>query len=82
VENLWSGRIDPRERLVKSTGAGTAFVVLGLGALIISLRSHGFTVLGIVFLFVGACLLISAAISYRLSKRLGLLEETAAGANE
>jgi hypothetical protein len=71
LEDLWSRRVNAKERIIRSMQGGVVLTVLGL-ALAVTRRTLG---PGVVVLALGAGLLISAAVSFRLSKKLGLLQE-------
>ena len=78
LEGLWSQRMNAKERIIRSMQGGVVLTVLGLGALGLSIRNHGMVFPGALVLALGAGFLISTAISYRLSKKLGLLQEQSA----
>jgi len=75
LEGLWSQQVNARERIVRSMRGGVVLTVLGLGVLGLSIRNHGMIIPGALVFALGAGFLISTAISYRLSKKLGLLQE-------
>ena len=72
LEDLWSQGVNAKERIIRSTRGGVVLTVLGLGALMVR---RTLVVPGVLVLTLGVGLLISAAISYQLSKKFGLLEE-------
>jgi hypothetical protein len=67
--------VNAKERIIKNMQGGVVLTVLGLGALGLSIRNHGMIIPGALVFALGAGFLISTAISYRLSKKLGLLQE-------
>lgn len=76
----------PMSRMMLTIQAGIVLAVAGLGFLFTSLRfsaeaGEGFFGLGMLGLFVGAGLLLSAYASYALSRKLGLLKP-ASSSNE
>ena len=75
LEGLWSQRVNAKERIIRSMQGGVVLTVVGLGALAVSIRNHHMVVPGVLVLTVGAGLLISTAISFRLSKQFGLLQD-------
>lgn len=72
LEDLWSQRVNAKERIIRSAQGGVVLTVLGLGALVVS---HAMRVPGVLVLALGLGFLMSTAISYRLSKQLGLLQD-------
>lgn len=81
LEGLWSQQVNAKERIVRSMRGGVVLTVLGLGVLGLSIRNHGMVIPGALIFALGAGFLISTAVSYRLSKKLGLLQEQS-GAGE
>lgn len=77
LEDLWSQRVNAKERIVRTLQAGVVLTVLGMVVLTVSYRDHGLAFPGALVFALGAGLLISTAISYRVSKKLGLLQEQA-----
>jgi hypothetical protein len=75
LEDLWSQRVNAKERIIRSMQAGVVLTVLGLGMVGLSIRAQGMIFPGALVLALGAGFLISTAISYGLSKKLGLLQE-------
>lgn len=86
MEALSMGSIDspaskgsPTERILGSIQKGIILTLLGLGFLILAWKYHRddpgdvFTVIGVVGLSLGIGFLLSAGVSYRLSKSMGLL---------
>lgn len=61
----------PRYRALRTMRGGITLAVLGLGFLLLTAVRHGFIVPGVLFLALGAGLLISAAASYHYSKKWG-----------
>ena len=80
LEDLWSQRVAAKERVIRSMQSGVVLTVLGLGALGLSMRTPAMLFPGTIILALGAGFLIATAVSYRLSKKLGLLQEQ--GENE
>jgi hypothetical protein len=76
LEGLSSQQGNAKERIVSGMRGGVVLTVLGLGVLGLSIRIHGMVIPGALLLALGAGFLISTAISYRLSKKLGLLPES------
>ena len=66
-----------KEKVLKATTAGVILAVLGLGALfLIPLAGvFGFVYPGVLFLALGLGFLVAAGISYRLSKKWGLIKD-------
>ncbi len=75
LEGLWSQQVNAKERILKAMGAGVVLTVLGLGALGLSWRTGGFLYPGVLSLALGVGFLIATVISYRLSKKWGLLRD-------
>jgi hypothetical protein len=75
LEDLWAQRVNAKERIIRSMRGGVVLTVLGIGALGLSIRNSGMVFPGVLVVALGAGFLISTAISYRLSKKLGLLQE-------
>ena len=67
---------NPYSRILRSITAGTILTFLGIGFLSISSYAggHGFSVFGTISLAIGLGFLVSAGISYFLSKSWGLFE--------
>jgi hypothetical protein len=70
----------PIDRILGSIQKGVILALLGLGFLFLSLRysrldpgAFLFTVVGVIALSLGMGFLVSAGVSYRLSKRFGLI---------
>lgn len=61
----------PRYRVLRHMRGGITLAVLGLGFLLLTALRRGFVVPGVLFLALGAGLLISAAVSYHFSKKWG-----------
>jgi len=72
---LWSQRVDAKHQIIRSMRGGIVLSILGLGALLLSIRTPGLLVVGGLVLAAGIGFLVSAALSYRVSKTLGLLQE-------
>lgn len=64
-------RMGPHYRVLRIMRGGITLAVLGLGFLLLTAVRHGFIVPGVLFLALGAGLLISAAASYHYSKKWG-----------
>ena len=62
-----------KERILKTTRIGTFLTVFGLGLLALSLVKHNLVVAGGILIALGVGFLVSARISYDLSKKLDLL---------
>ena len=86
LEALSMGTVDspaskgsPTERILGSIQKGIILTLLGLGFLFLAWRYHlddpgdVFTVIGVVGLSLGIGFLLSAGVSYRLSRSMGLL---------
>ena len=71
---------NPYSRILRSITAGTILTFLGLGLLSMSSLAggHGFSVFGTIGLAIGLGFLVSAGISYFLSKSWGLFERESA----
>jgi hypothetical protein len=61
----------PRYRILRHMRGGITLAVLGIGFLLLTALRRGFVVPGVLFLALGAGLLISAAVSYHFSKKWG-----------
>jgi hypothetical protein len=59
----------PRYRVLRHLRGGITLAILGLGFLLLTALRRGFVVPGVLFLALGAGLLISAAVSYHFSKK-------------
>ena len=75
LEGLWSEKVNAKDRILQTMRGGVVLTVLGMGALALSWREQGLFVPGAFIAVLGAGLLLSTAISYRLSKNLGLLRD-------
>ena len=71
LQDLAGHRVDAKERIIRGTRFGVVLTVLGLAALLLR---HDLAVPGALVLALGIGLLLSAAISYRLSRHLGVLD--------
>ena len=69
LESFSSHSFGSRERILRSMRGGITVAVLGVGFLLLTPVRHGFVVPGVLFLALGAGLLISAATSYHFSKK-------------
>jgi hypothetical protein len=94
VEALSLGTVDspvskgsPTERILGSIQKGIILTLVGLGFLLLALRFHrdgpgdAFMVIGVVGLSLGIGFLLSAGASYRLSRSMGILANSAAARN-
>ena len=80
----------PHERILRAAQLGTVLVCLGIGLLMLSFFSptlagrgrEAFNAVGTIALSLGVGFVISAAASYRLSGRLGLLSRASDTARE
>src|ERR1700680_8377 len=68
LESLSSHSFGTRERNLRGMRGGITLAVLGIGFLLLTPLRHGFVVPGVIFLALGAGLLISAAAAYHFSK--------------
>jgi hypothetical protein len=68
----------PRERVLRATHVGIVATTLGLGLLMVAehLQAEPLALVGGIALAFGLGYLISSAVSYRLARRLGVLETT------
>jgi hypothetical protein len=78
-DNLVSERVTPASRILGSIQKGAILTALGIGLLILALiyrpaDEGAFTIFGVISLALGAGFLLSAGISYRLSKAWGLFD--------
>jgi hypothetical protein len=69
LESFSSHSFGSRERTLRGMRSGITIAVLGIGFLLLTPLRHGFVVPGVLFLALGAGLLISAAASYHFSKK-------------
>jgi hypothetical protein len=75
LEDLWSERLNAKERILRRLGTGVVLTVLGLGILGLTWKNANLLYLAVLFLALGLGFLISTGVSYRLSKKWGLLRE-------
>jgi hypothetical protein len=61
----------PRYRVLRHMRGGITLALLGVGFLLLTALRRGFVVPGVLFLALGAGLLISAAVTYHFSKKWG-----------
>ena len=69
LESLSSHSFGTRERNLRGMRGGITLAVLGIGFLLLTPLRHGFVVPGVIFLALGAGLLISAAAAYHFAKK-------------
>jgi hypothetical protein len=69
LESLSSRSFGTRERNLRGMRGGITLAVLGIGFLLLTPLRHGFVVPGVIFVALGAGLLISAAASYHFAKK-------------
>ena len=74
LQNFWSTRTDPRERLVKAIGAGLVMTFLGVGLLVLTFKEPEMIIPGVLVVALGVGFLVAGGISYRLSKKLDLMD--------
>jgi hypothetical protein len=79
LKSLTVEGLGPRQRIVRGTERGILCLVIGLVAMMLGwsfpdLRD-GFTIIGAIIAACGIGNLISSAVSYRLSKNFGLLDQ-------
>jgi hypothetical protein len=82
VESPGRALAAPVSRILWSVQAGVILVVVGVGMLLVSQRvipevSEGMWLIGVLTLALGLGFVLSAAVSYNLSRRLGLFEPVA-----
>ncbi len=80
-DSLISDRVTPMSKILGSIQNGTILSILGMGLLFLGVIYRAsdegvFTIFGVIALALGAGFLISAGISYRLSKTWGLFDAT------
>jgi len=75
LEDLWSERLNAKERILRGLGAGVVLTVLGLGILGLSWKTANLLYPAVLFLALGLGFLISTGVSYRLSKKWDLLRD-------
>jgi hypothetical protein len=63
--------LGPRYQVLRGMRGGIILVVVGIGFLLLTGLRHGFVVPGVLFLALGAGLLMSAAAAYHFSKKWG-----------
>lgn len=78
-DSLISDRVTPMSKILGSIQNGTILSILGVGLLFLGMIYRAsdegvFTIFGVIALALGAGFLISAGISYRLSKAWGLFD--------
>jgi len=81
VDSISSDREEPSSGILRSTHRGVILVILAVGCLFLRwyYRSSGenpLLVIGVILLCLGIGFLLSAAVSHRLSRTLGLTERT------
>jgi len=74
LQNFWSTRTDPRERFVKAIGAGLVMTFLGVGFLVLTPKEPGLMIAGVLVVALGVGFLVAGGVSYRLSKKLDLVD--------
>ena len=74
LQNFWSTRTDPRERFVKAIGAGLVMTFLGVGLLVLTFKEPEMIIPGVLVVALGVGFLVAGGISYRLSKKLDLMD--------
>ncbi len=82
LEDLWSERIDARQRVLQTIRKGAFLLVLGLGASVLMVWQPNFVYPAVLILALGIGFLVAAAISYRLSKKWGLIPEWTAASRD
>jgi hypothetical protein len=75
LEDLWSERLNAKERILRRLGTGVVLTVLGLGILGLTWKNANLLYLAVLFLALGLGFLISTGVSYRLSKKWDLLRD-------
>jgi len=80
VDNLSSDREEPANGILRSAHRGIVLIVVGAGCLGL-IRAYGWEnnpllVIGVILLCLGIGFLISAAVSHRLSKALGMRDHS------
>jgi hypothetical protein len=77
LETFSTERVGPTDRILGSIQKGAILSIVGLGSLFLGWRyrvdGDVFTIIGTVLLALGVGFLVSAGVSYRLSKGWGLL---------
>jgi hypothetical protein len=77
LESLSTEKVNPNQRILGSIQTGTVLLMLGFGLLVLGWtygeRFDAFVVLGTVGFTLGLGFLISAVISYRLTRMMGVL---------
>jgi hypothetical protein len=69
LQSLSAQPFGSHERILRGMRGGITVAVLGIGFLLLTPLRHGFVVPGVLFVALGAGLLISAAASYHFSKK-------------
>jgi hypothetical protein len=80
LDSLSVERIGPTDRILGSLQKGAILGIVGLGCLFLGWKHHElFSIIGTLALCLGVGFLLSSAISYRLSKKWGLLSSIGSG---
>lgn len=87
IDSIAMERTHPALRVLRATSVGIVLTAAGIGCRWVATRgfivqdaAEGFAVIGILLISVGLGYLVSAAVSYVLSRSLGLLEQDTASA--
>lgn len=87
IDSIAMERSHPAHRIIRAAQVGVVVGAAGIGCRLIGAQNliapeaaEGFVVLGILLLSIGVGYLVSAAVSYGLSRSLGLFDAQAAGA--
>lgn len=87
IDSIAMERSHPAHRIMRATQVGIVLIAAGIGCRLIGVQTlamgegaEGFAVLGIMLLSVGAGYLVSAAVSFVLSRSFGLFDAESHGA--
>jgi hypothetical protein len=78
LENLGGGSASPKERTLKSLKAGVVLTVLGLGLFALMVKEEDMIFPAVITFSLGLGFLLAAALSARVSKNWGLIEDHSA----
>ncbi len=75
LEELGEPKLSAQEKVIRSVKVGVVLSVVGVGFLALMIQESDLMIPGIILLALGVGFLLAAAISYSLSKKMGLIDE-------